>query len=336
MNTQVIGLNNLGNTCFLNTCLQLILNIEELNDHFNNNNYIPELNYNFKKKNFEKTKDIELVYEYGKLINQINNSNTSINPTSFHKLIQNIDDRFSGFDQQDSQEIMILILDSINEALTYDVDINYKGNIENETDSLMVDSIKAWSNLLKNKYSIIVELFYGLYINKIYSNEKDSKGLVLSKNFECFNMLTLSIKGKTLYDMLDYYFKKENLDTKYIDENTNKQYNVNRQTKIINSPNYLIIVLKKYNNFNNLYTFPIENLNLSKYCDGYEKIECLYNLIGVGCHTGNLNGGHYFSICKKIDSWYILNDSNVSKFDLEKNKNIIFKNGYILLYKKMT
>ena len=90
MNTQVIGLNNLGNTCFLNTCLQLILNIEELNDHFNNNNYIPELNYNFKKKNFEKTKDIELVYEYGKLINQINNSNTSINPTSFHKLIQNI------------------------------------------------------------------------------------------------------------------------------------------------------------------------------------------------------------------------------------------------------
>ena len=175
MSTQIVGLNNLGNTCFLNTCIQLIVNVKELNEHFISNKYIPELNYNFKKKNFEKTKDIELVYEYGKLVNEMNNTNSAINPNNFHKIIQNIDIMFTGYNQHDSQEIMMLILDSINEGLSYEVDINYKGIIENEIDSLMVESIKEWSKILKNKYSIIIDLFYGLYVNKIFSNEPDSK-----------------------------------------------------------------------------------------------------------------------------------------------------------------
>ena len=54
MNSQIVGLNNLGNTCFLNTCIQLIVNVKELNDHFISNKYIPELNYNFKKKILKK------------------------------------------------------------------------------------------------------------------------------------------------------------------------------------------------------------------------------------------------------------------------------------------
>ena len=56
MSTQIVGLNNLGNTCFLNTCIQLISNINELNEHFISNKYIPELNYNFKKKILKRPK----------------------------------------------------------------------------------------------------------------------------------------------------------------------------------------------------------------------------------------------------------------------------------------
>lgn len=336
MSTQIIGLSNLGNTCFLNACIQLISNIKELNDHFIDDKYILELNYNFKKKNFKKTKEIELVYEYGKLINEMNSSKTTVNPYAFHKVIQNIDDRFSGYNQHDSQEIMLLILDSINEALSYEVDVNYRGIIENEMDSLMVESVKAWSNILKSNYSIITDLFYGLYINKIYSNEEENKDKILSKTFECFNMITLSIKGKTLYDMLDNYFSKENLDHKYKDEKTNKEYNVNRQIKIMNAPKYLVLVLKKYMNFNNMYTFPIENLNMEKYCEGYDKIDCKYRLDSVGCHSGNLNSGHYFSICRKGDGWCVLNDSTVNKININEGKSIIFKNGYILIYKKIS
>ena len=246
----------------------------------------------------------------------MNNTKSSINPNNFHKIIQNIDDRFSGYNQHDSQEIMVLILDSINEALSYEVEINHKGVIENEIDLLMVESIKAWSDILKNKYSIITDLFYGLYVNKIFSNEDNSR-------------------GKALYDMLDNYFIKENLDYKYNEEKTNKKYKVHRQIKIMNSPKYLILVLKKYSNFNNIYTYPIENLNISKYCEGYDKIDCKYKLEGVGCHSGNLNSGHYFYICRKNDEWYVLNDSNVSKFDINNNKSVLFKNGYILIYKKI-
>ena len=96
----------------------------------------------------------------------------------------------------------------------------------------------------------------------------------------------------------------------------------------------MLILNNNNKKHNQQYTFPIYNLNFSKYCLGYDSYECNYDLIGVICHTGSLSFGHYYCIINKNNSWYILNDDSIEKFNIEKNKSMLFNNAYVLLYIK--
>jgi ubiquitin C-terminal hydrolase len=343
MNKGIIGLRNRGNTCYLNTSIQCLSHIEKLTDYFLLDNYIDDLNNRFQELKSKKIDEIILAKEYAKLIKVIWSSSTSIEPKTFHELIQKIDNKFIGYEQQDSQESLGLILDYLHEGLKYEVEINYYGKIENKLDEVMVDSIKEWKIQLNNKYSIITEIFYGQFINKIISLEENNKNIVVSKNYEMFNVLNIPIYGMTLYDSLAKYFEKETLESKYFDEKNNIYINAYKEIKLMRVPKYLIIVLKRYKNTNNgnltksnsIITFPIDDLDLSSYSEGYDSLDCNMRLISVGCHHGGLNGGHYYAICRhKNKLWYKYDDDTVSEFNINDDKNSLFKNGYILIYEK--
>jgi len=341
----IIGLTNRGNTCYLNTSIQILNNISSLTEYFLlNDDYLEDINNNLNNSN-KKKNEIKIAEEYAKLIKALWTSKTSIEPKSFHELIQKVDSKFNGFEQQDAQEVLSLILDNLHEGLKYDVEIMYDGQTKNSLDVIMVESINNWKDNLQNKYSIIAELFFGQFINKIISLDKNTKNQLVSKTFELFSMLNIPIYGETLHDSLQKYFEKEVLETKYFDEKNNKYIDAYKQIKLMKVPQYLIIVLKRYKNIisggsvkvNNLITFPIDNLDLSLYSEGYESLECSAKLISVSYHKGNiLNGGHYYAICRnKNDNWYKFNDNTVSEFDLNMNKTNFFKDAYILIYEKI-
>ena len=340
MDKGIVGLKNRGNTCYLNTSIQCLSNIPELTEYFNSNSYIADLNNRFKETKDKKLNEIILTKEYGKLIKAMWTNTSSIEPKTLHEAIQRFDDRFSGYDQQDSQESLALILDYLHEGLQYDVEITFSGNSENSIDEIMIESIKNWKIELREKYSVIVELFFGQFINKVISLDPKNKNELISKTYEVFNMVTIPIHGRTLYDSLAKYFEKEVLETKYFDEDKNEHVNACRQIKLMKVPKYLILILKRYSGnlskSNNLITFPIENLDLSSYAEGYDKYDCMLNLVSVGCHQGGLNGGHYYSVCKNINNkWYTYNDDIVTEFNMQTGKNDLFKNGYILIYQKI-
>jgi ubiquitin carboxyl-terminal hydrolase 8 len=347
MDIGIVGLRNRGNTCYLNTSLQCLSHTPLFTDYFISNNYVPDLNNrlnDLKTQKNKKINEIILTREYAKLIKVLWNSSTPIEPKTFHELIQKYDDRFAGFEQQDTQESLALILDYLNEGLKYDVEINYSGTVENKLDELVVESCKSWQIENNNKYSIIIELFFGQFINKIISQEPSSKGKLVSKKFEMFNMLNVPIHGLTLYDSLAKYFEKEILETKYLDESTNKYISAYKEIKLMKVPKYIIIVLKRYNNdkanlgkSNNNISFPIDDLDLSSYSEGYDKFDCKLRLVSVGCHKGGLNGGHYFAICRhkhQSGKWYKYDDETVSEFNIMIDKNKLFKDGYLLIYEK--
>jgi len=340
MDKGIIGLRNRGNTCYLNTSLQCLSHLPLLTDYFLSNTYIPDLNNRFHELKEKKKNEIILTKEYAKLIKALWTSTTSIEPKTFHELIQKYDDNFSGYDQQDSHESLALILDYLHEGLKYDVEFNYTGNIKNQLDEIVVESIKNWQKEHNNKYSIIAELFFGQFINKINSLELDTKDQLISKNFEMFNSLSLPVHGNTLYDSLSKYFEKEILESKFLDEKSGKYIDAYREIKLMRVPKYLTIILKRYKSHHskthNIISFPIDDLDLSYYADGYDKINCILKLISIGCHVGGLNGGHYFSICRhKNEKWYKYDDDDVSEFDIISEKNNLFKNGYILIYEKI-
>ena len=345
MNKGIVGLKNRGNTCYLNTSIQCLSHLKYLTEYFLNNSYIVDLNNRFNQLKGNNLISIKITREYAKLITALwSNSKGAIEPQSFHEVIQNNNNQFTGYDQQDSHEILSFILDNLHEGLKYNVDINYSGIIENSLDQLVVESIKNWKSNVDNKYSIIADYFFGQFINKIISLENKSNNKLLSKNFEMFNMLNIPIYGNTLYDSLSKYFEKEILESKYLDEATNVYTNAYRQIKIMRVPKYLIIVLKRFKanengsllKSNNNITFPIEDLDISLYSEGYDSINCNLRLISIGCHSGDLEGGHYFSICRHLnEKWYKYNDEHVVEININSSKEILYKYGYILIYEKI-
>ena len=80
--------------------------------------------------------------------------------------------------------------------------------------------------------------------------------------------------------------------------------------------------------------FPLTNLDLTEYIVGYDKSSYKYDLYGICNHSGVVAGGHYTAFIKYANSsWYLYNDSNVTKIS---NSNVVVnKNAYILFYKKM-
>ena len=54
-----------------------------------------------------------------------------------------------------------------------------------------------------------------------------------------------------------------------------------------------------------------------------------YELYGICNHSGGIGGGHYTSIIKDKNKWYLMNDTNVSIID-----NIISEQNYIFLYRR--
>ena len=75
--------------------------------------------------------------------------------------------------------------------------------------------------------------------------------------------------------------------------------------------------------------FPF-GLNLNKYLVGPKNIDYMYDLISVSQHYGASFGGHYTSVCKKINDWYEFDDDDITKIDEEQ---IVNSNAYVLIYK---
>ena len=114
-----------------------------------------------------------------------------------------------------------------------------------------------------------------------------------------------------------------------------------QKLQIYKPPNYLIILLKRYdlkkNYGNNMYLgeknntyvmYPINNFDIREYIVGPEKDLAIYDLYGVIEHYGTLSQGHYKALCKNDNNWISYNDSII---DIVKDP--LSKNAYVLFYK---
>ena len=195
-------------------------------------------------------------------------------------------------------------------------------------------SIKKLIELMKQGYKIIISISNKEIIeklNKITIIEEDKS----EENEKIPNLNDLFIHF-SLYEKMD----KEN---EWYCPNCKKLTNAYKKLDLFYLPKYLILCLKRYNKINlskfkiqlskkkDLIYFPIENLNLDNFVFGPKIPKNSYDLFAVSQHSGSNEGGHYFSICKNFNSWYMFDDENFFKCD----KDIICSDeSYILFYKR--
>ena len=118
--------------------------------------------------------------------------------------------------------------------------------------------------------------------------------------------------------------------------NNNEMITVSKKIKIWKFPSILMITLKRFDlrmrKNNQLVTFPVKDLDLSKYCSDYNsKSPKVFDLIGVCNHSGNLCGGHYYAYCLCDDNqWREFNDSSVTNMD---ESDVVTNSAYVLFYR---
>jgi len=147
----VVGIRNIGNTCYMNSVLQCLSNTKGLTDSV--------------LDDADRWTDGKLIRVYRDLLSRIwsggNDGHPPVDTTAFKSAFQRLSPRFAGYEQQDSQEFLRLLLDRLH------MDVNrvkVKPRGMPDPDETLKDNALAahfWQRYLATDNSTVVDLFAG-------------------------------------------------------------------------------------------------------------------------------------------------------------------------------
>uniref|UniRef100_A0A8D1IHU4 Ubiquitin carboxyl-terminal hydrolase n=1 Tax=Sus scrofa TaxID=9823 RepID=A0A8D1IHU4_PIG len=182
------GLGNLGNTCFMNSALQCLSNTAPLTDYFLKDEYEAEIN----RDNPLGMKG-EIAEAYAELIKQMwSGRDAHVAPRMFKTQVGRFAPQFSGYQQQDSQELLAFLLDGLHEDLNR---VKKKPYLELKDANGRPDAVvakEAWENHRLRNDSVIVDTFHGLFKSTLVCPECAK----ISVTFDPFCYLTLPLPLK--------------------------------------------------------------------------------------------------------------------------------------------
>ena len=226
---------------------------------------------------------------------------------------------------------------SINEFLNNPIVETLRENegsdcIECIKDDLKTKNINFYTNI-ENEYKKISDckncktIYEGLN-----DKEKPTNGGYISKNGNIIQHCEICDK---IYNSKCQDCKEAHKEMcEDIANSCSKNQRKNKTIKLKSVNNYLIIHLARFKDIKNKINDEIEfeeklNLNLNGKNENFD-------LVGIICHTGNPDSGHYYSFNKIGNKWYKFNDRNVSEVPNNKILNApnIKSLNYVLFYKK--
>jgi len=337
-NKGLSGLANLGNTCFINSCIQVISHTYELNFFLEQETY---------KKKLNNKPEAALLLEWDNLRKIMWNENCVISPGKFIKTIQKVAqikrmEIFTEYAQNDLPEFLLFIIDCFHTALSREIKMTISGNPENKTDTIAIKCFEMIKQMYSKEYSEVWNIFYAVHVSEITHLET---GETIKITPEPYFMIDLPIpennRSPSLIDCFNHYVEGEVLEgeNNWYNEDTKERINISKKIKFWSFPNILVIDFKRFNNsFQKnqiLITFPIEELDLCNYVIGYKKEMYKYELYAVCNHSGGVQGGHYTAYIKNANGkWYHFNDTAISEVGTA--EGIITPKAYVLFYRKKT
>jgi ubiquitin carboxyl-terminal hydrolase 8 len=130
-NTRVLsGLDNLHNTCYINSIIQVLCGTDILTMYFLNDKFKEDLfdnldknNENLTEKKLHRLKNRSVTYIFYRLIKQMWRENCLIRPCTFKKLVQEKIEMTRGDNQEDASEFLIFLLEEFEKDLKCDCNV---------------------------------------------------------------------------------------------------------------------------------------------------------------------------------------------------------------------
>ena len=326
-----IGLQNIGQTCYMNASLQCLTNIDKLTNAL----------LNLYQMNYINNQNQPLTFEYTNLLYEFKTTNLSyLNPQKFKLVVEQLNPLFQGSQASDSKDFIFFIIERLHQELKPpDLPENNFASFNIEQQELEAQNeiltLQKFINEFNMNASIISDIFYGI----TRSIMECSGCKKIKYSFQTFNILNLILKkakddkrkvlGRFFPDnyvlnLIDA-FDSENKEEELIGENMiycNSCKALKRgkiKQDIFKSPEVMIIVLNRGKNnqdFKEKFCFE-EELNFNNYSfSNINNPNKRYFLCGIISHLGeSSSNGHFICYFRKSlkQKFMCYNDASTSQ-----------------------
>ena len=339
----IVGIANIGNTCYLNSVVQALRNCVELTSFF-----IQGHQEEFYKNKDQTKPTITMTRSYVDLIKMMwgGKKPAYVRPDGFFqdmcKAVQN-----TGFDQfqmrmaHDSHEFLMFLLDSFHESIAEEVNITIqRGPPTNESEEAVQKALEAWKQQFQKSYSPLIDLLFGLYHREMCCQGCQKK----SSSWEMFNCLKVApptTEGTmpTIKELLQKEMEEETITDYACDHCKPVRTTAIRKTRLWKLPRCLFVVVKRFTPDGRKVHGPIsanhtDTLNFQEFFSDFSpepSRQVNYKLYATVDHHGSTGGGHYTAQAESPinQKWYGYDDESTHILQ----QPCIGSSSYILFYK---
>lgn len=337
----IVGIQNMGNTCYCNTTLQLLRASSEWSAFCLTNDFNEKL-----KHQSENDANKRIILAYQDILRALWSAYRPayVRPLGFISEVRKavhgtVYEMFGMPIQNDSHEYLVYLLDHFHEALKTEVHYTEIPIHESMSSSekMRIMGYNGWNKFISKNTSEIVQLFFGMMRKTIECSYCKNK----TYQWEIFNSLKVPCDGVTFQDWIRNEVNECSEIEGYRCDNCKGQHNAKKYSHLWKLPTNLFITLHRfhYNGHKNMTHCPYngDNVSFSEFFaeesdDPYRNVS--YELQGVSDHHGTHMGGHYTAQFKHPISgqWWWFDDEQTRPLERPQ----FSASNYIFFFKKCT
>ena len=311
----VVGIQNMGNTCYSNSTLQLLRSCPEWNAFCLTQNFKEQLQH-VPEDNTNK----RVLLAYQDLLTSLWSAYKPayVRPLGFisevRKAVKDTPYEMFGIPiPNDSHEFLVYLLDHFHEALTQTIPYSPASLPEDPRQRMRQLAENGWNQFLARNTSELVRLFFGMMRKTIHCTACKNN----TYQWEHFNVLKVPCEGTTFQDWIRNEVNEISDIDGYRCEVCKVPTSAKKYSHLWRLPSCLFITLHRFqfNGHKVMTPCPYEGAPISfqeffaEECDEAEK-QVTYELRGVSDHHGTHMGGHYTAQFKHPIShqWWWMDD----------------------------